>query len=50
MGAEERLPDGAGLTFAMGTSLLMELGLEAGILALERDYNIFHFICILLSK
>lgn len=50
MGADERPPDGAGLTFAMGASLLTELGLEAGISALERECDIFHFICILLSK
>lgn len=37
MGAEERSPDGAGLTFAVGASLLTELVLEAGILELERD-------------
>jgi len=50
MGAEERLPDRAGLAFAVGTSLLMALGLEAGILELEKDCSFFHFIRILLSE
>lgn len=36
MGAEEGPPDGNGLTFAVDASLPMELGLEAGILELER--------------
>lgn len=50
MGAEERPPDGDGLTFAVDVSLPMELGLEAGILELERGCDIFHFIRILPSK
>lgn len=50
MGAEEGPPDRDGLTFAVDVSLPMELGLEAGILELERGCETFHFICVLLSK
>lgn len=50
MGIRESPPDIAGLTFAVGVSSVLELGLEGGILELEKDCDIFHFIHILLGN
>lgn len=50
MGIRERPPDRAGITFAVGASLVLEIGLEGRILELEKDCDIFHFNHILLGN
>ena len=50
MGAEENPPDRAGPTLFVVVTLLMELGVEVGILESETDCDIFNFIHIILSS